>query len=416
MPRSRGSRAVALAAGTAAIGLFAAGCAAPAESSDAEVVELRMLVNISPVLTVEYWESLVAPFEEANPNISVVIEVPSADDIPTTVQQQLASGDTADVVGWELGAVVASQLTTFPEEDWVLSTPLVEESRVNGEVKTVHTSQQTQSLVFYNVDAFAAAGIEEVPASVEEFTEALRALAAAGFVPLQTSGEWTTGPQFTIAASPDLLGNEPDFFAQRNAGDVTFVDSAWEEYLQFYETWIAEGLVPSDALGVAYPDGIAAFASGNVGAYIMPAFVIPTIEDAAPAFEVGVAPTPTLDGSTPKQVSAGAQSYSIMADSPHQEEALALVEYLVSDEDAIRTALETESTFRAGISYEASPLTMKVAEIVDAAPGQVTGTATPETPLGFQDAINTAVQALYTGSTARAAMEALDEFWDANAL
>lgn len=397
-----------------AAGLVLAGCSAPSDAPEGDVT-LRMLVNISPVLTVEYYESLVAPFEEANPGIDVEIEVPSGENVQTTLQQELASGDIPDVVASQLNAVVAPQLAVFPEEDWVLDTPLVEENTIDGNIVSVATGQQAQSLVFYNKAAFDAAGINEIPTSVDDFTAALVSLKEAGYVPLQTSGEWTTGPQFSIAASPDLLGDDPDWFAQRNAGGVSFVGSAWGEYLEHYQGWIVDGLVLADALGVKYPDGIAAFASGEVGTYIMPNFVIPTIEEAAPSFEVGVFSTPTLDGSTAKQVAVVAQPYSVMKDSKHQEAAMSLVEYLVSDVEAIRTALASESNFRQGVSYEASPLTEAVSQILDASPGSVVGTTTPDTPVGFADELNTQVQSLYTGGSAAGVMEYLDTWWDANA-
>jgi multiple sugar transport system substrate-binding protein/raffinose/stachyose/melibiose transport system substrate-binding protein len=58
-----------------------------------------------------------------------------------------------DVVASNLDPVVAPQLLAFPEEDWVLDTPLAEQNRVDGKIWQVATGAQIQSLVFYNKDA-----------------------------------------------------------------------------------------------------------------------------------------------------------------------------------------------------------------------------------------------------------------------
>ena len=80
---------VAALAGLAAVSLTLAGCStsgdAPADSAD-EDIELSMLVNITPNLTEEFWNELVAPFEKANPNIDVVIDNPGQEGVSAAEQ------------------------------------------------------------------------------------------------------------------------------------------------------------------------------------------------------------------------------------------------------------------------------------------------------------------------------------------
>ena len=404
--------------GVAALGALAAGALALSGCTTGEAAatgEIRILANITPVLTVEYYEDLVQPFVDANPGVTVTIEVPSAENVQTTLQQQLASGDIPDIIASAVDPVVAPQLLPFPEEEWVLDTPLADANRVDGSIISVATGAQIQSLVFYNVDAFEAAGIEEIPASLDEFTEAMQALQAAGYVPLQTAGEWVTGAQFAMMANPSLLGEE-DFYAERNAGDATFVGSAYEEYLEAYAGWIADGLVPADSLGLKYQDSIDGFTSGRSAMFVMGNWIVPSIDAAAPAFEVGVFSVPTPDGAPGGQLSGGAQPYSILKDSPNTELALELVEYLVTDEEAIAKSLVSEGNFRQGVSYDASPLTQAVAAVLDEAPVLVIGTAGPQIPGGFADELNKAVQSLYLGTSASDAAAALDNWWTLNAV
>lgn len=398
--------------GTALAAGALTGCTTP--SGEAESAELRILANITPVLTVEYYEDLVQPWLDEHPGVTVTIEVPSAENVQATLQQELASGDIPDIVASNLDPVVAPQLLAFPEEDWVLDTPLADANRVDGQIWQVATGAQIQSLVFYNKDAFAAAGIDEPATSLEEFTDDLRALRAAGYLPLQTAGEWVTGAQFAMLANPQLLA-DGDFYAERSAGDATFAGSAYEEYFEAYAGWISEGLVASDALGFKYQDSIDGFTTGKAATYIIGNWIVPTLDEAATDFEVGVFATPSIDGSAVGQLSGPAQPYSILKDSPNAELALELVEYLVSDEAAIATSLQSEGNFRQGVAYEGSALNTAVAGILDAAPGLVLGTSGPGIPGGFGDELGKQVQALYVGTSPADAAAALDAWWDLNA-
>lgn len=388
------------------------GCAA--DGGGSETTQLRILANITPVLTKEYYEALVQPWLDEHEGVTVTIEVPSAENVQATLQQELASGDVPDIVASNLDPVVAPQLLAFPEDDWVLDTPLADQNRVDGKIWQVATGAQIQSLVFYNKDAYAAAGIDELPTSVDDFTSDLKKLKEAGYLPLQTAGEWVTGAQFAMLANPELLA-DGDFYAERTAGDASFADSAYADYLEAYSGWIADGLVDPAALGFKYQDSIDGFTSGKAASYIIGNWIVPTLDEAATDFEVGVFATPSLDGSAVGQLSGPAQPYSILQGSKNHDLALDLVEYLVSDPEAIATSLASEGNFRQGVSYEGSPLNMEVAAILDAAPGLVLGTSGPGIPGGFGDEVNKQVQALYVGTSPADAAAALDSWWDLNA-
>lgn len=392
------------------------GCAPSSDSSNGELTgDIRILANITPVLTTAYYEDLLALYIDDHPGVTVTIETPSGDNVQSTLQQELASGSIPDIVASNLDPVVVPQLTPFPDEDWVNDAPLSEENKVDGEIWQVATGAQIQSLVFYNKDAFAAAGITETPTSLDDFTADLQKLQAAGYVPLQTAGEWVTGAQFAMMANPGLLADGPEWWADQTAGTVSFEDSAYATYLDAYADWVADGLVQKDALGLKYQDSIDGFTSGKAATYIMGGWIVPSIDDADVPFDVGVFATPTIDGSLPKQLSGPAQPYSILKDSKNQALALDIVKFLVSDPEAIAKSLASEGNFRAGVSYEASPLNDAVAGILDEAPGSVLGTSGPGIPAGFGDELNLQVQGLYTGNSPSGAATALDAWWKTNA-
>lgn len=411
---TRAVRRTALAIGlVAASALALSACSSSAPASDGKAT-IRVLANITPVLTKEYYQKLVEPFVASHPGVTVTIESPSGKDVISTLQQELASGDTPDVVASSLDPVLAPQMTAFPDEQWVKDTPLVDSNTVDGTVWSVATGVQIKSIVYYNKTAFEKAGITDLPKSLDEFTADLGKLKDAGYVGLQTSGDWATSAQFGMMADPAVLGKNFNWFVDRTDKKVTFAKSAYDTYLKAYSSWIQSGAVPKDALGLTYQDSIDAFLAGKAGTYIMGNWFVASADQAKDLpFEIGAFPTPTPDGSTPKQEGGTAQPYSILKASKHQDLAMQLVKYLVTDKTAVETSLKSEGNFRTGFSYPGSALNTAVGKLLDDAPGTFNGTA-PGLDPAFGNQLNTVVQSLYTGTSAADAAAQLDTWWDAN--
>lgn len=409
---------VAAVAGAVALALTVAGCSSTPTASSSSLPKhatISILANITPALTKQYYQGLVAPYVKAHPGIKVNIEVPTADNVQDTLQQELASGSTPDIVASSLTSVVAPQLVSFPKSGWVLDTPLAQQDEVNGKIVQVATGTQIQSLVFYNKDAFKKAGISSVPKSVSEYTSDLKALTAAGYVGFDTSGDWVPGAQFEMLADPALLSSDPDWFAKRASGGVKFAGSAYDRWLETYQQWVGNGSLPKSSLGIKYADTITEFTSGKAATYVMGNWVVPSIDSANPSFSVGVFSVPTFNGKTSDQMSGPAQPYSILKASKNQAIDLDLVKYLVTDKSAVATSLKSEGNFRKGYSYPGSPLNEAVAKILDEAPGlSAEATNLPIVPGTFGTELNTTVQSMITGTSASSASNGLDTWWATN--
>lgn len=376
---------------------------------------IRILANITPQLTKSYYLGLTAPWVAQHPGVKISIEVPSGDNVQDTLQQELASGSTPDIVASSLAPLVAPQLVNFPKESWVMSTPLAKQDEVNGQVVQVATGTQIQSLVFYNKTAFEKAGITTTPKTVAEYTADLKAVTAAGYVGFDTSGDWVTGAQFEMLADPSLLTTQPNWFVKKSANSVSFANSAYSKWLSAYEQWVQDGSLPKSSLGQKYQDTIDAFTSGKAATYPMGNWAVPAIDAVKKDFEVGVFSSPTFDGKTINQLSNPAQPYSILKSSKNQALALDLVKFLVTDKATVAKSLKSEGNFRKDFTYAGSPLNADVAKILDTAPGVVGGLGTvPGTTPTFGDQLNTTVQSLMTGKSASSAATSLDTWWATN--
>jgi ABC-type glycerol-3-phosphate transport system substrate-binding protein len=414
------TRKVVLASAAAAVvmAITLSGCSsntATTTSGLPKTGNIRILANITPQLTKDYYLGLVAPWLSKHPGVKISIEVPSGDNVQDTLQQELASGSTPDMVASSLAPLVAPQLVAFPKADWVMNTPLAKEGEVNGQVVQVATGTQIQSLVFYNKTAFEKAGITEVPKTVDEYTADLKALTAAGYVGFDTSGDWVTGAQFEMLADPSLLTAQPNWFVKKSANTVSFAKSAYSQWLSAYEQWVKDGSLPKSSLGQKYQDTIDSFTSGKAATYPMGNWAVPAIDAVKKNFDVGVFPSPTFDGKTTRQLSNPAQPYSILKSSKNQALALDLVKFLVTDKATVSKSLKSEGNFRKDYTYAGSALNADVSKILNTAPGVIGGLSTvPGTTPTFGDQLNTTVQSLMTGKSASSAAESLDTWWATN--
>ncbi|UYO97452.1 ABC transporter substrate-binding protein [Microbacterium sp. M28] len=404
-----------------AASLALAGCASSAPADSDEKIELSMLVNVTPNLTEEYWNDLVAPFEKEHENIDVVIQNPGAEGVHAAVPRLLAAGDAPDIVqSMAPTTEIAPELVDLSEYDWATSGPLAEQYTIDGKYYMAGIGVQLQSLFFYNKTAFAEAGITEAPATVDELTEALGKLKAAGWTPVQTGGDWMTSHTLQTLGLPSIITEYPDWFQEMSAGELTFGDT-YAEAVDTYAEWVAQGYIPKEALGIKYPDAEQAFLSGKTAVYSMGSWFAGTQANAAESADIGVFRAPAFDAGTQPSMGANiASPYSIMKSSEHQDAAAELIEFLVTDQEAVSSQLAVDGNFRDGYEYEMTPLGEELLEIVADTPADAytpTGNGYGERtlPSEYSNELNTQTQALIGGTPAQEMLDAMDAWFLANA-
>ena len=396
------------------------GCAgSDDEGGSGGTTEVSMLVNVTPNLTEEYWNELVKPFEDANPDIDVVVQNPGAEGVAAALPRLLTAGDAPDVVqSLPPTTDLAPELVDLSQYDWATSGPLADQYSIDGKYYMAGIGFQLQSLFFYNKTAFEEAGITETPTTVEELTAALGKLKDAGWTPLQTGGDWMTSHSLQALGLPSIVGQDPEWFAHMSSGEATFSDT-YGDAVATYADWVAKGYVPKDALGIKYPDAEQAFLSGKSAIYPMGSWFAGTEAKAEEKAEIGVFRAPAVDGvATPAMGANIASPYSILKASENQDAAAKLVEFLVTDQDAVASQLEVDGNFRDGYEYEMDDLGKELLQIVADTPAEAytpTGQGYGERtlPAGYSDEINAQTQALIGGTSADKVDSAMDDWFAA---
>jgi len=340
-------------------------------STDGEVGgQIRMLVNITDNLTQEKWDELVAPFEEET-GVDVVIEGPTGQSVAESFPALLAAGTAPDVIQsiFPTGDT-APEVLDLTEFEWAQETPMVDTYSTDGKINVVGVGTQAQSVLYYNKDLFAEAGIDETPKTWDEFDAALSALDDAGVeTPIGFASDWATGVQAQQVWHPQQNVTTPGWQAEVAAGS----SDLGEQFLPLFEhisSWIDAGYTVPDDIATDSGTQEAKFIDGEVGIYPMGSWFATTLASSPPEFEVGAFSPPVEDAEAyPGPMGATlASPYMIWNGTDNAPSAAALVEYLVSDEDAILEQAKMDDFSRTGLDTSTNEYSALVQELMDNAP------------------------------------------------
>ncbi|GAA5189956.1 ABC transporter substrate-binding protein [Rugosimonospora acidiphila] len=379
---------------------------------------VTMLVNVTPNLSETYWRNLVAPYEKAN-NVTVKIQAPSGSGVSDTLPQLLAAGTAPDIVETLMAnKTLAPQMLDLTDQSWVNDTPLVKEASLGGKVYTVGVGEQAQSLVYYNEDAFTKAGIAAPPKDLDEFTTDLGKLKAAGYLPLQTGGDYITGLQLLQLADPSIVAGDASWYQDVKAGKAD-VGQSLQPLLQRYQDWLKAGYLDKNALGLKADAAQTNFLSGKAGMYIMGSWLVSTVASTKTSFPVGAFAAPGAPGGPypGAQGATMAAPYMVLKSSQHRDAAVALVKWLVTDHTAVTSQLKQDGDFRPGFDWCTIDLCKQVQQILTDAPAttpQGEGYGDLTLPAGFNTEFNKDAQGLYVGRSPAQVAQAVDAWVKSN--
>lgn len=378
---------------------------------------LHMLVNITPNLTKTFWDDLVAPFEKKT-GVDVVIDQPTADGVAKTLPQRLAAGNEPDIVqSINVDKTIEPLVVDLSGESWVAQTPLAETYKFGGRNYQVGVGAQVQSLVYYNKTAFTKAGITTPPATIDELTAAMGKLKTAGYLPLQTGGDWITGQQLNWTSAPSVFGQAPTWYGDVKAGRTT-VSQTYRPWLELYKGWIDKGYASKEAVALKYADAEKSFLAGESAMYPMGSWFVAAAAKATKDFEIGAFPAPLNAGTHPVPLAGGtAGQLMIFKSTKHLDNAKALVRYLATDKEAITKYLTVDSVLRTDFGVATTPLGKDVEQIFQSAPKLFVapdGFGDDALPKGFTTEFNKQVQGLYVGDSPADVAKRVDAWVKAN--
>ncbi len=286
---------------------------------------------------VDAYNSFIAEFEAANPDITVTFTPYQNTEYNTILSTALQGGGGPDIVHLrayggleplaEAGLIVRLDDKVAALDNFDSGILLGATNRADGGVYGVPFAIQVIP-VLYNVDLFEQLGLEE-PQTWDELIAVAEALQAAGYYAFAngSSEPWTLETLFGGVAPAFYGGTE--FFDELVAGETDFSDARFTEALERILA-LRPYLAPNHQ-GVNYSDMQTSFAFELAGMLVGGSYELGTMADLNPLLNVGSFPFPNDDGPGPVSVYVDG-SYGISANSPHQEAALRFIEFLATRE------------------------------------------------------------------------------------
>lgn len=275
-----------------------------------------------------------------------VIPYPS-DAYNTQVTTQLQAGNAADMMVLSPGTGQPISVITLAEAGFLepldetsaglLPAGSEKEYQIDGDTFAQPTALTPVGMVF-NVTAADEAGVSEYPATYEELLTACTTAREGGkdsFTVLAGGIPFNTGLFSMLVSATRVYAEDPDWNAQRAAGDVTFADSGWKDVLNDIVEMNDKGCFQDGAAGGTFDSITAGLGGGTSLTAAVPGSAAASIGSATGA-ELNVQAFPPADGGDAFTITGANYAWGINASSDDavKASAQAFLDWVAQPENA----------------------------------------------------------------------------------
>lgn len=387
-------------------------------SSVAKSVTLKMF--IAQPRFKEQYDNYIAQFvkkEKAEKNIDVTVqlEMPTADNASQILKTRLASNDAPDIFALHAVNEIPSYYKAGYLED-LSGQPFVSKlldsvkpSVTTTDGKVVALPLETLSWGYlYNKTIFAKYGLTP-PTTLTELkavTETLKTNNETPFV-LSYKESWIPQLVLPLAVGGMVKTEDADFVDKMNKDEGSFTEmkaAIFDVFDLINENGTAK------ATEVGGDDGAAAFAAGQGAMWLMGPWYAETILKSNPDLDFGVAPLPINDNADATLINLSAStSLAVSPTSKNKEVALDFLNYVLDDTDSNGLFQAMKFNPVATVhTYEMYPWIAEATSYVK----EGKSVQDPAIPQSVKDEVGKGLQAYYAGQmTQDDVLKALDKAW-----
>lgn len=319
---------------------------------------------------VEFYNSVIAEFEKANPGIKVKQEAIKNTEYNTNLSAALKGDSAPDVfMSRSYGGI-----QTYIDSDYLVAlddlVPNIKEfspaalkgsqSNKDGKIYGVPVSSQTV-FCYYNVKLYEELGLK-VPTSWEQFISNMKTAKEKKIVGLSngTKDGWTNETLFG-GVCPSFYGGEA-FFDKLVKGEVNFEAPEFVNAISKMKE-LSE-FMPDMYQGIGYEDMRNSFVNEEALHFIGGSYEAAFLNSSNPELKYGIFPIPAEEGK-PALVSVYADSnFSMSKSGKHQAEALKFLSFLASKEFGEKIAKELKMVSSVpGIDVSTEPFIQEVLKL-----------------------------------------------------
>lgn len=318
-----------------------------------------------------FYDKIIAQFEEANPDITVV-QNPIKNTEYNTILSAALAGDSAPDV---FMSRAYGGLQTFADSGYMLALdelmPELQDfsaaalqgatSTTDGKIYGVPATSQTM-LCYYNKKVYSELGLT-VPTTWDQFLSNLQACKDAGYDALAngTKDGWNCEMLFGAAGASQYGGN--DFYDKVITGETNFEDPIFVSAVN--DMLALTPYMPNMFEGVAYTDAQASFINEMSAHFLGGSFEAGYFKTENPDLDFDIFAVPGKTESDPAYVSVYADmNFSVAATSTKQEAALKFVKFLATPEFGAQMVSDLAMVSDVpGVDVSSNPFISKVLEL-----------------------------------------------------
>lgn len=371
----------------------------------------------SGTVTLQFWDTfstaeinllhqMGAEYTKLHPNVKInFYEIPF-DQRPTKIPSAVQTNSLPDIIRadypyqWYLSA---QNKLTFLEDDlkgWDMRSAIYDvawqQSTYQGHIIGIPQDKFT-GVFCYNKDKFARDGITKFPDTWDELTQACQKMThgdeyGIGFYP--DSGQLFTNYLLSYGGKLVDASMNPTFNQEPGVAALQYMVDLVKKYK----------VTPPGVAGWQYSNADDALRSGKVGMVQFGSWIIGNYREAKVPWKLGIGAMPK--GSVTRGVVSAATMYMVVNTSQYQKEAIDLLKWLVSRQNALRWAKtldhEPIDKFTAADSHFTTPLFEPFTQSLSS--------ASPQPPTPAFNAVNQAIiqaiqKALLGQKTPKAALD-----------
>ncbi|BBH21925.1 hypothetical protein Back11_32700 [Paenibacillus baekrokdamisoli] len=391
------------------------------QTGDNEKFTIRLADGSPGDEVLKVWNQVKDMYEKQHPNVTVEFVLQDPQLYQTMGLPSLLNGENAPDIYFEwagdrlktrVNDGFAADLTSALEQDG-LKGKFAEGNFVgmvyDGKKYMIPTDSQVTNVIWYNKKIFSEVGIQQPPATWDEFMADCAKIKAAKYIPITTGNKdlWTAG-NWNAHLISRVVGEQA--YADAMQMKVPFNTPEFAKAMSYMKQIWDNQYINESVNGINDDEGAALFFNGKAAMYPSGGWFISGAKDHAPDMDYDYFNMPNMPEGKGDQgsVIGVLEGYVVNKNSKHIQAAVDYLKLLESPEVVSLLSKAGSSMIAPGAEPETNPVSLKLKSMMESTKTVV---SPPDTGYNLEvaDALNSATAEVLGGvSTPEKALEKLD--------
>lgn len=350
--------------------------AADTSAADGQVT-IKFVHKFPEDKRMQYFNDIIAEFEEKNPNIKVEMTSYGDEEIKDKTRVLLGSADAPDIFFTWSGERItqyvdsgnAMDISKYLEDDsaWKdsFNQTMLETCNKNGSYWAIPWDYSSKEIV-YNKQVFANAGVTETPKTWDEFLDVCEKIKASGVTPIALGNQYSWVVCHYITTLNGKLVPQDTIQSNYNLENTDFTDAGYAKALDMMKELLDKGYVNTDVNSCTWEMSESMVQEGTAGMVYEEVQNLKAYDDKL-GDDWGYFDFPEIEGEAGASgyITGGPDVFMVNAASKHPDEAITFLKWLTSDEVQAKMVYELGFLPCTGVQLDADKCMPETLEIIN---------------------------------------------------